>query len=349
MKRVGIVGYYDYSNFGDDLMALGVARQVAQGGARPLVLTQRREFDRYGFDTCAELSDFARHVDVVILGGGGALLEYHSPDPATPANQYARRLGLLAKACHQRDVPIFAVSIGGESPTVVRPLRAGIVSFLTSPTFRQATVRLQDDVACLAHLEVPASYAPDVVLAVEQMFADLREPGPIDRHGVAFQNASVEVAERAIALARRGKFPAPAFAHSTQAARDRFLREVPQSKDYEQHVINDDVIATLRFLGRMQATIGNRLHFGVAGLALGAPFYVLEPMRKTTQFFQDAGLPVPLLRFEWRPFRSGPEIHGSLADYDSLRRLPKLIEKSAAHLAFIDSCIVATHRTQAAA
>ena len=234
----------------------------------------------------------------------------------------------------KRDVPLYAVSIGGESRETVRPLRAGIVCFLTSHCFRQATVRLRDDLACLEFLGVQAAYAPDIVLAITSILPELTV-GCETRARVGIQNPSHLLANQALALSQRERIPPVVFSHSTPEHRDRLLKSLPKLKACEHFIIDHDVFLTLRFIRSLRATIGDRLHFGVAGLAFETPFYVVDPRPKTSQFFTDAGIPLPVLGFD-SVARFSPKLHDWHSSYARSESLGRLRVAANDHVEFVE-------------
>jgi polysaccharide pyruvyl transferase WcaK-like protein len=105
---VGIFGYYDERNFGDDLMAILFAQHISSLGYHCLVFGHPDlKKEGYGFDTTQDLIYFHSNIDILILGGGGYLV----PNP-TP-NIFFDRVGQLVEACKRKSIPMCGFSLGG--------------------------------------------------------------------------------------------------------------------------------------------------------------------------------------------------------------------------------------------
>jgi hypothetical protein len=72
---VGLFGYYGRHNFGDDLMAMLFARAIQNCAAECLVFGWDAALARrYNVQATRALDEFVTRSDLVVYGGGGALL-----------------------------------------------------------------------------------------------------------------------------------------------------------------------------------------------------------------------------------------------------------------------------------
>jgi polysaccharide pyruvyl transferase WcaK-like protein len=337
MKRVGIVGYYHYGNFGDDLMAIAVARVLSARGAAPVILTDNRRFEHAGCEIQTDISALVRECDAIILGGGGALLSVGPIGKVPYPGKYSDLLEQVAQQAARQGVPLFAVSIGGDSVDATRRLRPGIVAFLTSPTFQQATVRLRSDVACVAQFGAEASYYPDIVLSAPAIFPELLGEGSEESGRLGLQSVSRRLVRRIAHLARRGVVPPPVMIFASQAelnGKARALSDAYGVRTYLAH----DVLDAARSIAGLQAFVGSRLHVGLLAAAMGVPFYVVDAQRKVERFFDDLDIPrpeVPTGLFDARKVPAALERHRDWPKSPSLR---DAVAASAGHIRLIERC-----------
>jgi polysaccharide pyruvyl transferase WcaK-like protein len=340
VKRIGIVGYYDYGNFGDDLMAVVVARIVSAAGAHPSVLAANRRFEDYGLDVTPDPAALADSCDAIVLGGGGALLSPAADRPGSPSGRYSELLARVAVASTQTGTPLYAVSIGGDGAQ--RPLRAGVEKFLKAPNFRQATVRLRDDVAGLARLGVPATYFPDIVLSAREFLPEiarvspLTATAPMSRGRLGLQSDSKRTICRLARLARRGSAPPLVRIYPSEADRHGDASALCEARGVEQFVARD-IVETACMVAGLHAVIAARLHLGVLAAAMGVPFFLVEPQRKVLRFFEDLHLAPPTLPSGWLAARRIPAL---LADGGAWVHAPAFqsaIAASHGHVEFIQT------------
>jgi polysaccharide pyruvyl transferase WcaK-like protein len=337
MKRIGIVGYYHYGNFGDDLMAIAVAHVLAARGAAPVVLTDNPGFERAGCEIQTEVDALVRSCDAIVLGGGGALLSLGPSGKVSYPGRYSDLLELVARGAAHRGVPLYAVSIGGDSPDATRRLRPGIVAFLGSPTFQRATVRLREDLACLERLGAEASYFPDLVLSVPAILPEVRREGSGIPGRLGLQSVSRRLVRRIAHLARRGIVPPPLMifaSHAELGGKARAVSDAYGIESYQAH----DVLHAARTIGGLQAFIGSRLHIGLLAAAGGIPFYVADAQRKVERFFDDLNIvrpEVPTGIFAAGAIPAALQRYRDWPDSESLRNA---VAASAGHIRFLERC-----------
>lgn len=291
MKTIGIIGYYDANNFGDDLMALTVAKAIKDSGSTPLILSASHSasLNRYELVKCPD--EFSRRCELIILGGGGALLHHSSPDPKAAANVYSQYLLRINGRAIKLGIPICATSIGGESDDIIRPLRAGITSILSNPYFMDATVRLRSDIETVRFFEKEAFYFPDILLATAKVF-------PMPDRAKSIAAIQCETVKDAVFLrnaVRKAGWSEVVFIHTGERIRQRMI-ESNSDLGKAEHFVARNVGDTLELLSRCGIVIGNRLHLGVVGMSYGARFMLLHPQPKAARFFSDLGIRPPVMK-----------------------------------------------------
>lgn len=299
MHRIGIVGYYNARNFGDDLMAVLFAEIVRKHGHEPVVLSDSSAIEACGVPTCSNATDLFKCTDAVILGGGGVLQEAPSDDVTSLGHQFSRTLLDIAKLAGRYDKPLYAASIGGSSssPSTVRPLRYGVVAFLASASLKFATTRLQSDLSCLHYLSTEVEYAPDVVLATDYFLANhpRRSISPDTINAFGVQDMPRYYAARLVRMSNRGTLPPLIFFHGTTESRDQYIRQVPESRECEHKVLSLSIVESLNCIQELKGVIASRLHFGVTALSFGVPFFTINASKKVNAFFSDLALNTPTL------------------------------------------------------
>jgi len=303
MAVIGVLGFYRTGNFGDDVMALMVAKRLIQAGQSVIILGLPEPLAQLvGAASIQSADKLAETADAFVIGGGGLLTDFDGAlsDPAQRAVDHdCARVALIARKAGK---PCFAVSIGGSSPTMTRGVRTGVIVYLMSPQFRGATTRLRCDHAFLERLyrlsrdEPPALAAfPDMVLSAARLFpnaaADL-PPRPDDRPIVAWSPGERRMDLRRVRdiLKWIGSNDAVrvVVTHNGRGEAARIAQKFPASRSLE-HVAFDSPLPMLRFLAGVDVMVGPRLHLGMTALAMGTPFVAFNCVRKTRLAMNEAG------------------------------------------------------------
>ena len=241
----------------------------------------------------ADVDSFASSCDRIVLGGGAALAEsFWSNRADSTQNIYQRYLLSVARSASDHNVPLYAVSVGGDSVAPVRRIFPGLFAFFASPQFRQATVRLQMDVEALEYFRVSATYYPDILLAIRNVFPNIGVPDAKKENYIGVQCYDMETARMLYRLSRLRRIPRCVFLHTSKATLRRMLSR-GIGVENRDHYFAEDVFDTCNFLSKCAAVIGCRLHLGVVASAFQVPFYVIKQQPKVTQFFEDLNIQVP--------------------------------------------------------
>jgi polysaccharide pyruvyl transferase WcaK-like protein len=287
---VGLFGYYGRHNFGDDLMATLFAREIHGCGAECVVFGWDANLGhRYGSETTRSLDEFVERSDLVIYGGGGALLPQSNNQP------FSKLIGELVDECNRRSVPLACLSIGG----------AGLPLCDVTPATRRrlvdsamaVTVRDPNEMLLLRDACVQAEFFEDVVWTAAAAFPCLHR-----------SHSDAAVARIAVNLypdaSRRLQLDAAFAAISKQQgeAKWHFVESHTFPAEYRQAyaptvpcdrfeaVQFQSVEEGLEILAGCDLVVTSRLHIGVAAMSFGIPCVALAPEPKTKNCFAHLGL-----------------------------------------------------------
>ncbi len=304
MARIGIFGYYRSSNFGDDLMALMLARRVAQGGHEPILLGAGSALAAAASAASVESPhELALASDVLLLGGGAWLSDFDAAR-ASPEQRRADEDCLqLAALAREREIPCLAVSIGGNSTGNSRGVRTGCMSFLLSRHLAGLTTRLRSDMTFVrntlsaVHGVLPETATfPDVVLALREVLPEEAGNAAAERDPHVFTVAvNVGGGRNAKWLVRglhywfgRSRTVRCVYTHNNPSERDSFLARYPLTRG-DEHVACKSPLPLLTHLARCDLVIAYKLHLGLAALALGVPFAAFTPVSKACLALAELG------------------------------------------------------------
>ena len=337
MSRIGIMGYYDAANFGDDLMSFIVATLVQKKNHTPIILSKSATVKQLGFQTCDSVKELVERCDAIVLGGGGLLQELHSKDPASLSSQFSKNLLTAVGFAANKNIPLYAVSIGGDATGAIRALPCGIVAYLTSKQFRYATVRLSADKECLDYLNAPAAYVPDIVLGIAQLLPSIAKRESHQRiDAVGVQDAPRYHALSLIKMSRSGKLPSLVFIHSHAKVRDEYMQKVPESRSFDHFLFSEGMESSIKFIGSLQGIFASRLHLGVTGLALGVPFYTIAASKKVEMFFSDLSMATPAVGLGLKERLMMPAFAESIQTYDRSFRIQEACRMAVQHESLIE-------------
>jgi polysaccharide pyruvyl transferase WcaK-like protein len=287
---VGLFGYYGRHNFGDDLMAALFARATRGCGAECLVFGGATIAGRpYGAQTTNNIDELVERSDLVVYGGGGALLPQSKDQP------FSRLIGELVDACKFRSIPLACMSIGGAGlplRDVTPPARRRLVESAAA-----VTVRDSNEALLLRDAGVRAEFFEDVVWTTAAAFPRLRRSRP--------GSSAVRIAVNLYpndALRRQLDATFAALGSHAGEVQWRFVESHTFPAEYRQaygptlpserfeSVQFEGVEEGLEFLLGCDLVITSRLHIGVAAMSFGIPCVALAPEPKTKNCFAHLGL-----------------------------------------------------------
>lgn len=301
MMRVGLFGYYRFGNFGDDLMACLLAKHLAEQGTKVAILGLPRDLaDLVGAETTQTSEELAKWADALILGGGAWLSDFNAPHATDNQKTVEADLFALTAAAEKCSIPCFAISIGGNSKGISRGVRTGVISYLTNRTFFGATVRLRSDVRFLENLWRAATsesrvavYSPDIVFTSKEKLGVCCSSRKVERPKK--QTVLIDLAQSKYerwlvaalySVAKIDRSVEYAFVHNSIAERDRFIGWYSYTRNMP-HIAYDNPIELLQCLSDASLVIGNRLHMGIAAMAMNVPFLSYSPATKASMALEE--------------------------------------------------------------
>ena len=359
--HVGLLGFYDRGNFGDDLMALLFAEAVRAAGAEPVVRGLCRPYaDAFGLKVFRSTGELLKSVDLVILGGGGLLCSHPQPPLRTlregsPASGLAAGRGkgansVLAMASRLQ-VPFYALSIGGDGTPLERiepPLQRDFIR-----ACRFATVRNRRDLDVLAAAGVPGAWYPDVVWQTSRLVPLTRRRRARLRVGINVYHRNLRdrgatwVAPLLLAATRWRRDVDFVFIDSGNAACTELQGIGRFASGPNVRVVKfDSPREDLATLASLDLIVSSRLHVGLACLSYGVPFLSLFGEAKTAVMLEDAGLGhchVGHRRLPWfLGMLLGRRRLREFVDGFAVPRFDEIMAESAGHLAQVPR-ILADH------
>lgn len=278
MKRVAIWGAYWQGNFGDDLMAVMIAREVRACGADPVLYRLNAGLaERHGLEVADSIERLLAGASVVVLGGGAVLHDYGN-------DECSLALGRLVDAAEDSGVPMIAVSVGSHGATTRFPEESSIHRLLTSSRFLGGTVRLASDVSLLALYGVHAVYFPDMVLCAR---CTSSRPSPSPRRTVGLsipRRSKMALFGRCVEKMYRMFGIRTLWIDRFRAGRERGA--CYEGKLYYKY---DDPFELIEQLQALQGVLSTGLHVGLAAWCVGCPFVALAPSGKTRAVLREAG------------------------------------------------------------
>jgi hypothetical protein len=319
--KVGLIGWYMHGNFGDDVMAVMIARTLKEHGFRPVVYQLPRRLaqaeDIETVDTVEALADGAI---ACVLGGGGLLVSGdESLNHALRA--FDDELRQLARCCDAHGIPVWAVSIGGNGNGRATKLYPGLARLLGSGVVRGVTTRLVRDGALLDAFDIPWTQHPDIVFLAPE-----------------FWPVATNVTPRNIVVTNRiaSSFPGRALTHGLDACGSWLgvetwhaaTRHVSVCDEDERpagrrsrHAIYTDVQGFANLFSRTRAVISSKLHLGIFAMAYGAVFLSYGGKTKTRAQLQELGLESRIVTAASLPRWVGRLRSGMLAELDDTAAL----------------------------
>lgn len=277
--KVAIWGSYNYGNYGDDLMAIQFAKELAKLGTEPLVYRLDKQLaQQYSVNTVDTLAELFDNSKFCIIGGGGIL-----GGGTTVLEKDFSELNVIAI---QHQCPVFSISIGGDGGGIDTVLSAPRQEFWQGGACKSATVRLEEDVELVKKLGKEAVYYPDVLWTVgdfwqippvakssDRLQVGINIPNSLSGRLLAYQlNAIAKVRKDIVFHFIRTYLPNSPINHEL----------LPKlGSPYIQHHVYTDPDSTLKFIASLDLIISYKLHVGLTALALNVPFYSVGGQGKT--------------------------------------------------------------------
>ncbi len=310
--RVGISGSYGGLNLGDEAILAGIIGELRR--SLPVELTV---FSRNPEDTVArhrveravkvrqltrrEAREEVKHLDLLILGGGGILYD-------ADAEAYLREVVLAREL--GIPVMVYAISAGPLQDPKVRSAVAQVLNQAELITVRDRQgYRLLEDVGVEKEIHLtadPALLIEAASLPTEALLTEgvdfhrhlvgfsVREPGPAaphistDHYYELLANAADFMIDRLNADVVFVPMEKADIQHSHGVVSKM---EYPQRAEILRREYTSEQILSL--IGRLEFCVGMRLHFLIFSALQGVPFVALPYASKVMGFIQELEMPMP--------------------------------------------------------
>ncbi|NEP11907.1 MAG: hypothetical protein F6K14_17190 [Symploca sp. SIO2C1] len=294
MTTVGLFGYYQFGNFGDDLMAVMFAHHLQSMDVKTIIYGSAQVFtEQFGFQTVETVNELCEKSDLLVVGGGGILVKHAIP--RAKFRRFDSDLATLLEQCRISRKPLAAISIGGGGlplsaieSTVGREL-------LQTATF--VTLRNQQEAGLLTDANCKGETHHDVVWSTPRMFTGNRPTNKRRRIGVNIYLSKSE--SKAIPsildllsylpMLRRDCDVVYFDIHEETSALFRVLRPswLVSGGEFRRF---GKLKANLEFLRSLDLLVTSRLHVGVTALSYGIPVVSVASEPKVKLFFEGTGL-----------------------------------------------------------
>ncbi len=291
---IALFGAYGQENFGDDLMAVQIATFLHEHGYKVRVYQLDTERCQIPFADRVQTVDALLHeADACVIGGGSWLLPHTNRQ--YQLTQLAD-LSVLCKLCESREIPIFALSVGGAELGATGNIPLPVARMFSSYIFQGATVRLPQDVDTIRLFNKRVCFYPDIVLCSHSLIEPHR--GNIKcrkrpRIGLNIQNTrqNRQLLLCLEVLSHLGYFDlALLTTHPKGSCHDyeidRFFVGIGKPIFYCENPKQ-----MLNVLCReCDVIISNKLHLGISALSLQKKFISLNPAPKTAKALRSLNL-----------------------------------------------------------
>lgn len=272
---VGLIGWYDAGNFGDDLMGVLLADRLSAMGHEVVIFRLCDTHTSATFRIETDPNQFSEDVDLLIWGGGGIYTNGNSfrlPDDCWS----------IIESIKQRKVPFIGISLGGDKTTSVHWKQFD--SFA-----RQFDVQTIRDVGTYELLREKGIenvvFGEDILWSIST--CDHSEPSPLP---CDFLMAIEQKGKERVLL---GKF----LRAMSMIAKGRSCFVVPWYKDERPSIVTDkdsytfqDLWGDVAMIRDCKITLTTKLHMGLLSLAFGNGFVSVAGESKTRLMLQRLGL-----------------------------------------------------------
>ncbi len=292
MITVGLFGYYQFGNFGDDLMAVMFARHLQSMHVKVLIYGQVRIFtEQFNFQTVETVDELFEKSDLLVVGGGGLLVKHETSWPEL--DQFDADLAILLQHCRVNGKSLAALSIGGGGLSLSEIEPAIGCDLLRVATF--VTLRNQQEASLLIEANCNGEVHHDVVWSTSRMFSGNRPTNKRRRIGVNVYINRNQTMPSFLGLLR--------FLPILRRDCDFVYFDIQEKSSESFPVLRpsrlangsefrrfDKLEADLAFLRSLDLVITSRLHVSVTALSYGTPVINVASEPKVKLFFEETGL-----------------------------------------------------------
>jgi polysaccharide pyruvyl transferase WcaK-like protein len=288
--KVGLFGYYNFGNFGDDIMAFIISQHLKSKRIKFRIFGDPTIFrDQHNLNTTNSIKNLVDYSDIIIIGGGGCLI----PRKDKYFTEYNNQIARLIELCKLKSTPLYAISIGGNGVPLKRiypkPRRDLIHSI------RYATFRNPRDLKLLNESKIKGHYYPDIAWLTPRFFQGKRTKTKkiginiMPSKNILFRFILDIIIKTAIKKNRDYEF---IFIDTRSKLNlDRFNTfhlkgKYSNCSKRKFHQLNEDI----EFIKSLDLLITSRLHIGIIALAYNIPVISFLPKIKTKHAFKNVGL-----------------------------------------------------------
>jgi hypothetical protein len=292
--KIGIWGNYNYGNFGDDLMAISIAKHLVNQGHHPIVYrlnnSLAQQFGRIQIEDT--IDKFVSEIDLCLIGGGGMLVgnSWIKRRLSSVAKNFENDFKELLDALARYNVSIYPVSIGGEA-TATAKFSSYRKRFYKSNLLKKGTVRLAGDLNLIRKYNENFVYYPDILLDTKTQFEIVdkaRKANEAIRIGLNLINKDLKGQAWHLQLLEKAKTNKniKLFFIKTHLPKYNIRYEyVPENMHENIQVFQyTNPVEMLEFLSSLDLIISSKLHIGLVSLSLGTPFFSYNGRGKTKAF-----------------------------------------------------------------
>ncbi len=287
--KIGIWGNYYYGNFGDDLMAIAIARHIKKCGHVPVVYRLNKQLaNQYEIESVETIRELVKDSDFCVIGGGGVLVSYKwlkrifSP----VARKFETDFKALLNSLALHKVYIYPISIGGDGKPTAK-LSVWRKFFFNSKYLKEGTVRLDGDVQLLNKFGKQFSFYPDMLFDVASHFK-VKKLKPNDKvikvglNLIAKDLVNETWHKQLIEYAKKHSNIKLFFikSHLPGYNIDYEFGPTDVAENIEIYQYSNPT-EILSFLASLNLIISSKLHIGLTSLSLGTPFFSFKGRNKT--------------------------------------------------------------------
>jgi hypothetical protein len=283
---IGIWGLYDKGNLGDDLMSIMIYKFLEEKNYTPIVYNPSNNLIKeFEFRYCTDIDIFVKNVDVIVIGGGGMLINNSFIRFLLKKTELSFELSFfeLYKKLSKYKKKVIPISIGGNNKKL--SLNNPFKKMIFSPKYTiSGTVRLPTDLDVVSKFLF--NYYPDIILSISYFF-NKKINSAKERLKIVL-NIKNKNAKPLIHIFEKynlfEKFDIYTF--SSHSIMDYGKYEYKLDKN---HFKFTNIKDALDFLCDSDIIISSKLHVGVIAVSYNIPFISFCGPKKAKEFLLNYG------------------------------------------------------------
>jgi hypothetical protein len=289
--KVGVFGWYMHGNFGDEIMAVMIARTLKLHGFHPVLYkAPHRLALAEAVDTVETIDALTNGAVACVLGGGGLLVSAAENMTADIA-RFDEDVRQLAAACRSHSIPVWGVSIGGTGTGRSAKLFPGMARLLGSGVVRGVTTRLEGDRPLVEAFDIPAEHYPDIVF----LSPDFWPAPPAAQRTIVVTNKIKRYWYGRRLIHALDAFGPGLCGVEPRHVSTRHVEFCPDARRYvvgrqDRYVPYTGIQELGTLLSGARAIVSSKLHLGIFGMAYGAAFFSYGGKDKTRAQLGELGL-----------------------------------------------------------